>query len=142
MLGSPLPLSFLHTYSLSTSSLVCKALCIVISFLVLWSISLSFSLVHLIKGPEYLTRDTAQIFISLIKFWLLSFVSSSFLVLRRYSILIFSFISTCLMVSASKMPKYLIIFWFGSYIHSVTCCLPLFITSIAQIPFLCPDCIF
>ena len=31
-------LSFLNTYSLSTSSLVCKALCRVISFLVLWSI--------------------------------------------------------------------------------------------------------
>ena len=35
MLASPLPPSFLETYSLSTSSLGCKALCIVISFLVL-----------------------------------------------------------------------------------------------------------
>ena len=38
MLASPLPPSFLGTYSLSTSSLGCNALCMVISFLVLWSI--------------------------------------------------------------------------------------------------------
>ena len=63
MLASPLPPSFLETYSLSTSSLRCKALCIVISFLVLWSICLSSSLVHLRKGPEYLTSGTAQVFI-------------------------------------------------------------------------------
>ena len=41
---------------LSTSSLGCKALCIVIRFLVLWSICLSFSFVHFKNGPEYLTR--------------------------------------------------------------------------------------
>ena len=34
MLASPLPPSFLDTYSLSTSSLGCNALCMVISFLV------------------------------------------------------------------------------------------------------------
>ena len=107
MLASPLPPSFLDTYSLSTSSLGCNALCIVISFLVLWSICLSSSRVHLKKGPEYLTRGTAQIFIPLMRFLLLSFVSSSFLVLLSYSFWIFSFISACLMVSASKMPKYL-----------------------------------
>ena len=101
MLASPL-----ETYSLSMSSLGCNALYMVISFLVLWSICLSSSLVHLRKGPEYLTRDTAQVFITLIRFLLLSFVSSSFLVLLRYSFRIFSSISICLMVSASKMPKY------------------------------------
>ena len=85
MLASPLPPSVLETYSLSTSSLGCNALCIVISFLVLWSIYLSSSLVHLRKGPEYLTRGTAQVFMPLIRFLLLSFVSSSFLVLLRYS---------------------------------------------------------
>ena len=93
---------FLDTYSLSMSSLGCNALCIVISFLVLWS-----SRVHLRKCPEYLTRGTAQVFIPLMRFLLLSFVSSSFLVLPRYSFWIFSFISACLMVSASKMAKYL-----------------------------------
>ena len=63
MLASPLPPSFLDTYSRSTSSLGCNALCMDISFLVLWSICLSSSLVHLRKGPEYLTRGTAQIII-------------------------------------------------------------------------------
>ena len=41
--------SFLDTYSLSTLSLGCNDLCIVISFLVLWSICLSYSLVHFIS---------------------------------------------------------------------------------------------
>ena len=53
----------------------------VISFLVLWSIYLSSSRVHLRKGPEYLTSGTAQVFIPLMKFLLESFVSSSFRVL-------------------------------------------------------------
>ena len=83
-----LPLFLKH--SLSASSLGCNALCIVISFLFLWSICLSSSLVHLRKGPEYLTRGTAQVFIHLVRFLLLSFVSSSFLVLLRYSFWIFS----------------------------------------------------
>ena len=98
--------SFLDTYSLSTSSLGCYALCMVISFLVLRSICL-FSLVLIKKGPEYLTSGTAQVFILLIRFLLDSFVSSSFLVLLRNSFWIFPFISTCLMVSTSKMPNYL-----------------------------------
>ena len=85
MLASPLPPSLLETYSLSTSSLGCKALCIVISFLVLWSICLSSSLVHLRKCLEYLRSNTAQVFVPLIRFLLLSFVLSSFLVLLRYS---------------------------------------------------------
>ena len=138
MLASPLPPSFLDTYNLSTSSLGCNALCMVISFLVLWSICLSSSLVHLRKDPEYLTRGTAQVFIPLMRFLLENFVSSSFRVLLRYSFRIVSFICTCLMVSASKMPKYskvsfsssvLILSWFGSSIPSVICRLPLFMTS-------------
>ena len=55
MLASHLPASFLDTYSLSTSSLGCNALCIAINFLVLWSMCLN-SLVHLKNGPEYLSR--------------------------------------------------------------------------------------
>ena len=70
-------------------------------FFVLLSICLSSSLVHFRKGPEYLTRGTAQVFIPLIRF-----LFDSFLVLQKYSFLIFSFIFTCLMASASKMPKY------------------------------------
>ena len=138
MLASPLPPFFLGTYSLSMSSLGCYALCMIISFLVLGSICLSSSLVHFKKGPEYLTMGTAQVFITLIRFLQHSFVSSSFLVLLRYSFLIFSFISTCLMVSASKIPKYLyvsfslIFSWFGSSIPSVRCRLLFFITSMAN----------
>ena len=43
--------------SLSTSSLGCNTLCIVISFLVLWSIFLSSSLVYLRKGPSIYSFD-------------------------------------------------------------------------------------
>ena len=121
MLASPLPTSFLDTYSRSTSSLRCYVLCMVISFLVLWSICLSSSLVPLRKGPEYLTRGTAQLFIPLIRFLSESFVSSNFRVLLRYPFWILSFICTCLMVTR-----------FGSSIPSVLCCLPLFITSMAH----------
>ena len=103
MLASPLLPCFLDTYSLSTSSLGCHALCMVISFLVLWSICFSSSRVHLRKGPEYLTSGTAQVFILLMRFLLESFVSSSFRVLLRYSFRIMSFICTCLMVSASTV---------------------------------------
>ena len=94
MLVSLLPPSFLDTYSLSTSSLECKALCIVISFLVLWFICLSSSVVYFKNGPEYRTRGTAQVFISFIKFLLYSLASSGFLVLLRYAFSTFSFIST------------------------------------------------
>ena len=73
------PLSL--TYSLSTSSQGCKALCMVISFLVLWSICMSSSLVHFKNGLEYLTRSTVQVFIPLIRFRLSNFVSSNFLAL-------------------------------------------------------------
>ena len=107
MLTSHLPPSFLDTYSLQTSFLGCNALYLVIGFLVLRSICLSSSLIHFKKGPEYLTKDTAQIFIHLIRFLQDSFVWSSFLVLLRYCFLIFSFISSCLMVLASKIPEYL-----------------------------------
>ena len=100
---SPLPPSFLTTYRHSTSSLECNALCMIISFLVLWSVCLSF-LVYFKNGPEYLTRGTAQVFIPLIRFLFHSFVSSSFLVLLRYSFLIFSLIASSLIVLASKMP--------------------------------------
>ena len=84
MLTNPILPAFLNTYSLSTSSLGCNALCMVVSFLVLWSICFSSSLVHFKNVPKYLTRGTAQIFIPLIGFLLDSFVSSSFLVLLRY----------------------------------------------------------
>ena len=80
MLANPLPRSFLNSYSLSTSSLRCNALCMVISFLVLWSICLSSSLVLFKKGLEYLTRRYSP---SIYSFD--SFVSNSFLDILRYS---------------------------------------------------------
>ena len=72
---------FLDTYSLSTSFLGYKALYIVLSFLVLWSICLSSSIVHFKNGPEYLTPGITQVFIPLMRFLLYSLVSNSFLVL-------------------------------------------------------------
>ena len=97
ILVSTLPPSFLDTYFLSTSSLECNALSMVISFLVLWSICLSSFLVHFKNGLEYLTRG--------IRFLLcIFFFSSSFLVLLRYSL--FLFITTCLMVSVSNINFY------------------------------------
>ena len=74
------------------SSPGCKVLCFVMSFLVLWSICLSSSLVHFKNGSEYLTRGTARGFIHLMRCRLYSLVSSNFLVLLRYSFVI-SFLS-------------------------------------------------
>ena len=105
ILVSLLSSSFCNTYSLSTLSLECKVLCVVISFLNLWPICLSSSLVHFKNDPEYLMKGTTLVFIPLISFLLYSFVLSSFLVLLRYSFFIFSFISACLIVSASNIPK-------------------------------------
>ena len=51
MLASVLPLSFLETYNLSLLSLGCNALCIVISFLVLWVHLFTFVYGPLQKGP-------------------------------------------------------------------------------------------
>ena len=93
MRANPFLPSFLDTYCLSISFLWCTALCIVINFLVLWSIFLSSSPVHLKNSPEYLTRRIAQVFILLIRIQPPSFISKSFLVSLRYSYLIFSFVS-------------------------------------------------
>ena len=62
ILATSLPLLFL-AYSLSTSSRGWKALCIVMSFLVLWFICWSSSLVHAKNGPNYLKRAKVQVFI-------------------------------------------------------------------------------
>ena len=72
----------------------------------------------------------------------MDFVSSNFLLLQRFSFSIFSLISTCLMVTASNIPKYLLVSfspsvlmttWFSSSTPSVRWCrLPLFITSMAH----------
>ena len=100
-LASSLPPSFLGTYTLSTW---CKALCIVMSFLVLRFICLCFSLVHFKNGLEDLTRETASISIPLRKFLLCSLVSSSFLFHLRYSFCIFL---TSPLILWCPFPKYL-----------------------------------
>ena len=96
-----------HIYNLSKSSLVCKTSCIVISFFVLWSICLIFFSGPLHEWSRVFYDVSPQVFMPFIKFLLYSFVSSDFLVLQRYSLSIFSFLSTCLIKSASNMPKYL-----------------------------------
>ena len=104
----------------------------------------SHSLIHLLKSFSGQLQEwsgisyevTAQVF--LIRFMLYSLISSSFLVLLIYPFLSFSFISTWLMLSASKMrnclyvtfpPTVLILSGFCCFIPSVRCRLPLFITS-------------
>ena len=94
-------------YIQSTSSLKCKDLSIVINFLVLWSIYLSSSLVYFKNGPKYLTKSTTLVFTPLMRFLPQNLVSRRFLVLLRYSFLIYSFISTCLWLSGSNILTYL-----------------------------------
>ena len=84
---------------------------IVVNFLVLWSICLTSSLVHF-KNDEYFTRGTSQMFISLMRFLLQSLISRSFLFLPKYSFLMFSYISACLMVSTSNILEYLLLLYF------------------------------
>ena len=65
----------LDTYSLSISYFRCKSLCIVIVFVVLWSICLSSSLVHFKNVPEYLSRGARKCLSLLMRFLLQSLVS-------------------------------------------------------------------
>ena len=85
ILASPLPPYFLDIRSLSTSYLVCKALCIFIYFLSLGYIFGRSSFVLFKNGPEYFTRRTVQVFIRLPRFLQNSLFSNWFLVHPRYS---------------------------------------------------------
>ena len=53
------------------------------------------------------TLQGGQMLIPLMRFLLQSLILRHFLIFLNYSFLIFSFISTCLMVSASNIPKFL-----------------------------------
>ena len=89
-------------------------------------------------APEYLTRETAQVFILLLRLLLYD----RFLVLLGYSLLIF-FLSSLLILccplpifpSTCKFPFFRT-FWFfvdfSSSIHSVICIFPLLIISVAH----------
>ena len=68
---------------------------IVINFLVLWLTCLISSLVHFKKNLDYLSRETAQLFITLMGFLLQGFFWSSLLVLLSNYFLIF-FFNLCL----------------------------------------------
>ena len=129
MLASPLLPSFYDTYCLSVSSMGSKTLFIVMSFLVPWSICLCPSLIHFQNGPEYLTRRTAQVFIPLLRFLILSLVSSNFLVLQEILFsklfLLSSLVWWCphpMCLSINKFPFspcILIFSWFACSIPSI-----------------------
>ena len=99
MLACPFAPQFLDTYSLG-----CNAFCMVISFLVVWSICLSYFLVHFKKSSRISNNRYSP---GIYYFDKVSVtVTRSFPVLLKYFFLTFSFISTCLVMSAPKMPKY------------------------------------
>ena len=87
---------------ISFTSLGCKCLHIVISFLVVWSIHLTFSLIYFKNDPKYLISRTVLVFIPLMRFLQHTLLSRCFLVLKRYSFLIF-FLSSPL-VWCSPLP--------------------------------------
>ena len=91
------------THSLPMLSLGCKALYIVINFLVFWFIGLSSSVVDLKNGTKYILWKTDLVIISLMKFLPQNLVWRNFLVLLKYSFLSFSFISAYLFTS--NIPK-------------------------------------
>ena len=66
---------------MSMLSLGCKALCIMVNFLVLLSIFPSSSFVQFKKSSEYLTMMAAQVFISLIRFLRQNLVSAIIILL-------------------------------------------------------------
>ena len=71
-------LLFFFTHTVCPSHLwdVC-ILCVVTSFLVLWSVCWSSFLVYFKNGPDYFTKRTALVCISLMRFLLCSLVSRS-----------------------------------------------------------------
>ena len=119
-------LLFFDKNSLFISSLGYKVLCIVINFLVLGTIYLSYSPVLFRNDPEYLTRDTAQVFINPDRSGIYSFneIPGADLGFKVFSRLSNSFllITVYLMVSVSNTPSIctfpsLQAFWF---FHGVT----------------------
>ena len=155
MMARPLPPSFIDTYCLSTSSLGCKALCMVISFRVLKPNWRSSSHVHFKNGPEYLTVETAQLFILLMTFLLYSLFLSSFLVSLDTLIKFFPsspFVWWCPLPIFRSICKFLFLLAFWPSLSLLILFLLLCVVSrfslsawhifLCQIPCLCPDCIF
>ena len=156
MLATPLPPSCFGTYSLSMSSPGCKAVCMVISFLVLRFICLSSSLVHFKNGPESLTRETVQVFIRLMKFLLCSLVLSCFPrspeILFCYFFFHFHFFEGVRFQYSQVLVSYLFSKRFDFLIVLAVLFLPTYVVShvsllawlifLCQSPSLCPDYIF
>ena len=78
---NPLSPLLLDRYNQSTLLLGWNPVCIVSNFLVLLSISSSWSLDHPKNAAEYLTTGTAQVLMALKTFPLFNFVSNTFLTL-------------------------------------------------------------
>ena len=103
-------------------------------FFVIWSICLHFK-----KDSEYLTSETAHVFIPLIRCLLQSLVSRSFLTRLRYSFLIFFHLRffdgvhfqyfQILVVFSLKWPDSFLIWQFYSFCFFL---FPLFIRSISH----------
>ena len=106
------PLYFLDIYSLSISTLICKALYIVINFLILSSICLCSTLVHCKNGPEYMTRVLPCYLSIKCDFFLQSLLSRSFLHVQTYYFLIFSFSADFLIFLNICYFYFLEAFWF------------------------------
>ena len=102
MLTSPLRPSFLDTYS--QSSLGCKAMYIVIKFLVLWLISLSSYLDHFKNVPEFLQGELP---LCLFLWWYFCSKACSREVFSFVYCYVIFFLPACLLVSASIIPKYM-----------------------------------
>ena len=92
---SPLLLSFLARYNLSTFPLRCRLIFIVINFLVLMSILFNFSFVQSNTPAPYLIITNAHGFIPAIKFSPCNCDLSSFFTLLMYSLSAWYFNSLC-----------------------------------------------
>ena len=88
----------------------CKTLYIIVNFFLLISAFLNSSFFEFKWSSKNLSRETTQVFILLIRFPLQSLVSRNSLVLLRNSFLIFTFSSICLMVFASNIARFLLLF--------------------------------
>ena len=115
------PTFFPDTQRLSMWFLRCKALYVVINFLVLWNFSLSFSLVHFKNSLEYLTRATLKVFIPLMRFLPQKFSGSfwnSLLFYFHFCLfhgVIFEYIQVFLIFLFSKSSDVFLIWQFYSF---------------------------
>ena len=155
MLARPLLPYFLDTYSLSMSFFGCNALCVIISFLVLWFICLSSSFVHFKKGPEYLLNSDIP---AVYHFYEISAADFSFDKFSRSPEILFSFFSvssrfvwrcplpifqsTCNFLFLQAFWLFLDFFYSFHYLSIFNFSLWGWHIFLCQIPFQCPGCIF